>query len=93
MERIFCRVLLFEGKWRRRLSRKAVEDALRYAISNRGMILDLRFADPRADVAFEIEMMVSVDDGDQELVSDEIIERLLRNFDPEYESMVEVEVE
>ncbi len=95
MERILLRVLLYEGVWRRKPSKKTVENALRHTVSARGTVLDVVFVDPIPDVAFEIEMVVDADTdwGDQENVCDDIVERLLRSFDPEYESMVEVEVE
>jgi hypothetical protein len=40
-------------------------------------------------------MIVDVDTawGDREVVRDEIVERVLSRFEPEYESMIEVEVE
>ncbi len=95
IERLLLRVLLYEGKWRRKPSKKTVENALRHTVSARGAVLDLSFVDPIPDVAFEIELAVNtdLDWGDQENVCDDIVERLLRSFDPEYESMVEVEIE
>jgi hypothetical protein len=51
------------------------------------------FLEPSEDVAFEIEAVVTTDWSDQENVSDTIIEAVLYRFEPEYESMIEVEVE
>lgn len=95
MERVACRVLLYEGKWRRKLSQKLIERTLRHAASGRGVVVGISFVEPASDVAFEAEMVVEADTdwGDQENVCDDIVERLLRTFDPEFESMVEVEVE
>jgi len=95
MERVMCRVLLYEGCWNRKLSQKAIEKALRRAVSGHCVIVALEFVRPDADVAFEVEITVDADTdwGDQENVCDEIIEWLLHRFEPEFESMIEVEVE
>ena len=74
------RLSLYEGNWQR-LSREAIEAVLDS--------FDYEFVEPDEDVAVAIEITVTCPDA--EIVRDEIIERILQ-LEPEYESMVEVEV-
>jgi len=91
IERATLRILLFDGRWERKPTRKSIERTLRVF----KQIVELEFPTPEEDVLFEIEVVVDadLDWGDHENVSDRITERLLRRFEPEYESMIEVEVE
>ena len=89
---VSCAIILYEGQWGRTLSKEAVEKAVRRAVYGDCSLKELRFVDPDMDVAFEIEVAVTTDWSDEEHVRDRIIERLLARFEPEYESMVEVEV-
>jgi len=95
MDRVFCKVLFFEGRWRRKLSEKSIELALRRAVSSHCWVVSLEFVKPDEDVAFEAQVIVDVDTdwGDREVVRDEIIEWVLSRFEPEFESMIDVEVE
>jgi divalent metal cation (Fe/Co/Zn/Cd) transporter len=95
MERVICRVLLYEGRWGHKLSYKAIESVLRHMGCRHRPLASLRFVQPDDDVAFEVEVVfhADLDWGDQENICDRIIERLLTRFEPEYESMIEVEVE
>ncbi len=95
MERSFLRVLLYEGKWGRKLTPKAIESSINRAVTYRGMITHLEYVDPIPDVAFEIEIVILLyeDWDDKEIARDVIVRELLIDLDPEYESMVEVEIE
>ena len=91
IERVTLRVLFYDGCWGRSLSQKSIEQTLRVLKH----IVDLEFLEPDEDVLFEVEVTVDVDLdwGNHENVADRITERLLRRFEPEFESMIEVEVE
>jgi len=91
IERVTLKVLLHDGCWGRRPSEKLIAQTL-HAFKN---IIGSKFVEPAEDVLFEVALTVDadLDWGNHENVSDRIIERLLRRFEPEYESMVEVEVE
>lgn len=95
MVRVMFRVLLYNGLWKRNPTEKAIESILNQSLSGKSLVDELEFVQPSEDVAFEIEFIVDVDVvwGDPEHIRDEIIERLLHKFEPEFESMVEVEVE
>ncbi len=95
MDSVFCRVLFFDGRWRRKLSEKSIAVTLKRAVSSHCRVVSLAFVKPDEDVAFEAQMVVDVNTtwGDREVVRDEIVERVLWRFEPEFESMIEVEVE
>ncbi len=86
-----CKVLLYDGQWKRKLGREVVVSALRRSVFGDCTLTELTFLEPGDDVAFEIDIAVATDWSDEENVCDRIIERLLQ-FEPEYESMIEVEV-
>jgi len=85
-------ITLSEGCWRRSPTAGAVRDRLAH-----GVFYGLDVAwdetepfDPSAEAALQLSVVCPVVNG--EILRDCIIERLLRYFEPEYESMVEVEV-
>jgi hypothetical protein len=92
MSRVSCTITLYEGRWGRKLSRESLEKAVRRATYGDCRLEELEFVKPDEDVAFEIKASVTTEWSDEENVRDKIIERLLARFEPEYESMVEVEV-
>ena len=86
------RLLLYEGKWKPRLSRRAIREILDY-LSDDGWwrVVEYAFVKPDEDVAFAIELWTVSKSCDAEHVRDGIIEEFLWNFEPEFESMIEVE--
>jgi len=94
MRHVNCRIILYEGNWRRKVSSDSISVLLRRTFPEDGECsLDtLDFVEPNEDVAFEIEAVVTTDWSDKENVSDTIIEEVLHRFEPEYETMIEVEV-
>ena len=92
MSRVSCTITLYEGRWGRKPSRESLEKTIRRAADGDCWLEELEFVKPDEDVAFEMEASVTTDWSDEENVRDKIIERLLARFKPEYESMVEVEV-
>ena len=92
MNRVNCRIALYGGRWKRELSKEVVEMTIRRAVHGDCSLVELEFVEPDEDVAFEVELVVITDWSDEENVRDKIIERLLERLDPEYESMVEVDI-
>lgn len=92
MNRVSCTIILYEGQWRRKLAEDVLRAALNRVVFGDCSLVELEFVPPDEDVAFEIEVVVATRWSDEEHVRDRIIEGLLRRFEPEYESMIEVEV-
>ena len=85
-------ITLSEGCWKRSPTPGAVRDRL-----TRGVFYGLEVVwdetepfGPGADAVLQLSVVCPVING--EILRDCIIERLLHYFEPEYESMVEVEV-
>ncbi len=91
MNRVNATIILYEGQWRK-LSKTVLRAALRRSFGDCSLV-ELEFVEPGRDVAFKIEAVVVTDWSDKEDVQDRIIRRLLERFEPEFESMIEVEVE
>jgi len=92
MNHVNCRVILYEGQWRKKLSEDALKATLKRVVCGDCLLAELIFIEPDEDVALEVEVVVITDWSDEEHVRDGIIEGLLEQFEPEYESMIEVEV-
>jgi hypothetical protein len=92
MDRVSCTIILYEGQWRKKPSEHALRTALKRAVAGDCSLVELEFVPPSEDIAFETEVVVATEWSDEEHVRDRIIEGLLRRFEPEYESMIEVEV-
>ena len=88
-----CKLILAEGNWGRKLSQEAVERTLkRYFAYGDCFVTKYEFLEPDEDNAFEIEVVVETDWSGDDNVQDSLIECFIRRFEPEYESMVEVEL-
>jgi hypothetical protein len=94
MNFVNCRIILYEGNWERPLSEDAIYFLMKRAFPDSGecSLASLDFVKPSEDVAFEAEAGIITDWSDKENVSDRIIEKMLVRFEPEYETMIEVEV-
>jgi len=94
VNRVRCRIALYEGGWRAVPSKQAVKATLEHTCParNGSCLAAVEFAEPSADVAVEAEVSVLTRWCHAEIVRDAIIEALLRRLTPEYESMIEVEV-
>lgn len=87
------RLSLYEGNWRRKPLKQAIEELFAddYPFGSDCFLVGYDFVEPDEDVAVAIELTVATDWSDAEHVRDGIIEEFLDRFDPEYESMIEVE--
>jgi hypothetical protein len=94
MKFVNCRIILYEGNWEKTLSEDAIHLLMKRTFPETGecSLDSLDFVKPDEDVAFEIEAGIVTDWSDKENVSDRIIEKVLAHFEPEYETMIEVEV-
>ena len=95
MNRVVCRVVLYEGCWITQPSKEDVTLALSRTFPAQGdnALGRIEFAEPPEDVALEVEVAVFTRWCHSEIIRDDIIESVLYRFEPEYESMIEVEVE
>lgn len=89
-----CYISMYDGNWRRPPSQKEVRSVLETAFPPHSddCLVSIEFVEPEEDVRVQAEVVVSHPWYHEEVVQDKIIERLLKRFDPEYESMIEVEV-
>jgi len=90
-----CRIVLAEGEYERAATEATVRDMLRWVLSD--SLCGLEFADPEEDVAVDGEAAVLLksrfrDWGDEEALCDRIAMALAARLQPEYESMIEVEM-
>ena len=86
------RLLLYEGRWKPRPSRRAIRAVLDGLSSGCWWaVVDYAFVAPEEDVAFAVELSAVSQSCDAEHVRDGIIEEFLASFEPEFESMIEVE--
>ena len=101
MSRVVCRIVLSEGIWENQPSKRAVREALRSAWPPRTHVgsvpppptlVRLGFDEPGDDEALVAEAVVDARCCHAETIRDDIVGALLASFQPEYESMVEVEV-
>lgn len=88
MNRVVCRITLAEGVWQERPTPWAVRRVLRPR-TVRGAMAALTFEEGEGLVA---EAVVFTRYCHAEIIRDNIVAALLKGFQPEYESMVEVEV-
>jgi len=88
-----CKLTLAEGNWGRNLSEEAVERTLkRYFSYGDCFVIKYELLEPDEDNAFEVEVVVETDWSGGDNVQDSLTECFIRRFEPEYESMVEVEL-
>jgi hypothetical protein len=88
-----CKLTLADGNWGRKLKKESVEATLRhYSFCGDCKVSHYEFLDPDEDNAFEIEVVVTTDWSGDDNVQDSLTECFIRRFDPEFESMVEVEL-
>ena len=101
MSRVVCRIVLSEGTWKTPPSKHGARGLLRsiFPTPTDGevpphppMLTRLRFEEPGEDEILVAEATVRPRHRHCEIVRDDIVEALLAAFQPEYESMVEVEV-
>ena len=90
-----CRIVLAEGRYERAATPVTVRDTLRWVLFD--SLWHLEFADPEEDVAVDGEAAVLLksrfrDWGDEEALCDRIAMALAARLQPEYESMIEVEL-
>ena len=95
---VVCSVRLYEGCWKGTLSQEAVTLALKRTFPEQSdnALVDVEFVEPediQEDVALEATVTVMARWCHAEIIRDGIAESLLQRFDPEFESMIEVEVE
>ena len=86
------RLSLYEGQWSPPLSIQAIRELLD-GYDGEWLVVDYAFVLPEKDVAAAIELTAVSKWSDVEHVRDAIIEKFLRRFEPEFESMIEIEVE
>jgi len=101
VSRAVYRIALSEGTWETKPSKRTVQQLLRSIFPPparnewppyRATLARLRFEEPGEDEMLAAEAVVRLRCWHNETVRDEIIMALLGEFQPEYESMVEVEV-
>ena len=90
---IICKLILADGNWGRKLHQESVERTLkRYFAHGDCFVIEYEFLEPEEDNAFEVELAVETDWSCGDNVQDSLIECFIRRFEPEFESMVEVEL-
>jgi hypothetical protein len=98
---VVCRIALSEGKWEIQPSKHGVRELLRSIFPpseddevppDSPTLTRLRFEEPEEDEILVAKATVRNCQRHNEIVRDDIIQALLAEFQPEYESMVEVEV-
>jgi hypothetical protein len=88
----FC-IQLSQGTWGQRPTRTRVRAAVRESLANKSVSRRLRFSDPLSnETVLECKGQFRTRVLHAEIVRDALIETLLQRFQPEYDSMVEVEV-
>lgn len=85
------RLLLYEGEWEPRLSRRRIQTVLDGLSDGDWAVIDYAFVQPDEDVAFVVELWADSRWADAEHVRDAIIGEFLRHFEPEFETMIEIE--
>ena len=93
MNRFVCHVQLCDGNWGRRVTEGAVADVVKSCANIDCDPIRLGFVGPDGDdvlLAFEAEFVTYW--SHSEIVRDDLIDSLLQRFQPEYDSMIEVEV-
>ena len=85
-------ITLSEGRWKRSPTPGAVREQLAHCVLYGWDVVwdETEPFDPSADAVLQLSVVCPVING--EILRDHIIGRLLCYFEPEYESMVEVEV-
>lgn len=97
MNCVRCEVRLAEGDWAETPTLAAIRDILGNCLTTRDdRLVSVEEIDPvppdAPDIALQVEVTVCVRWDHSEIVRDRIIEALLQHCQPEYDSMVEVEV-
>jgi hypothetical protein len=93
VNRFVCRVQLCDGNWGRQISEGTVADVVESCANVDRNLVRLDFLDVDGDdvlLAFEVEVVTHW--SHSEIVRDALIDALLQWFQPEYDSMIEVEV-
>jgi len=94
VNRFVCCVQLCDGTWGRQIAEGAVADVVESCANVDCDLVRLDFIDPDGDddvlLAFEAEFVTYW--SHSEIVRDALIDALLQSFQPEYESMIEVEI-
>ena len=92
MNPVRCNIALSRGRWQAVPTLAAVHNILGFYFGSRLQEVEAVEPDPDAVLQLEVTACTGWTYGHEEAVRDRIAEALLRRFQPEYESMVEVEI-
>lgn len=87
------RLSFYDGQWTPPLTLDAVEELLSdLADEGEWTLVEYEMVSPDEDMSVVLELTIVSEWSDTEHVRDKLIETVLVYFDPEFESMIEVEV-
>lgn len=94
MNRIRCQVSLYDGRWKMLPTWEAVRNVMEHCVPRkRENALDYaEKMNSDSETLLQFAVVMTTRWKHSEAVRDRIVEVLLRRFQPEYESMIEVEV-
>ena len=92
MNPVRCNIALATGRWRTRPTLAAVRNILGLFFGRALQTVEAVASEPDVVLQLEVTAYVGCGYGHAEAVRDRIAEALLGRFQPEYESMVEMEI-